>query len=359
MANYSTYFNLLCGRIDVLIIYAVIMNSALSGLVIMHHVCVRLCVQSKLITCTNTCTYNKYCIWLFKNFYKLVSWMTNQLFGKQMSLDKDDKSILTFNGRQHKIENRCQLINILVWMFLSEISVISTLIALVIIKSKYDITITNTCWPGLHTGTDCFPIDIDNFTSGEFEADIPPVNCNEWDNTNPVVCFERKYFPLTVALALLTALIKLILPILMSITGVIMNIITYCFLRCNAVDFIKKYCFLHCYSNACYMTIVHLFRVMLFIAITIALARDNYHWIRYLESKGYDYIAELIAGTGVITQELLIFPWIDLRQIRIDEDDKIFSDDQNNYDNEIFSDDQSNYGTFNNTPSSVEARLVS
>ena len=347
MANYSTYFNLLRDRMDVLRIYAVIMYIVLCGLVIMHHVCVRSCVRGKQITFTNTCTYNKYCIWLFKNFYKLVSWMTNQLFGKQMSLDKDDKnySILTFNGRQHKIKNRCQLINILVWMFLSEICVISTLIALGVIKSKYDITITNTCWPGLHTGTDCFSIDIDklNFTCGEIEADIPPVNCNEWDNTNPVVCFKRKYFPLTVVLALLTALIKLILPILMSIIGVIMNIITYCFLRC---DFIKRYCFLQC--NACYMTsIVHLFFVMPYMAIIIVYATDKYHWIRYLESKGYDYIAELIVGTGVIIQELATFPWADLRQIRIDEDDKIFSDDQ------------SNYGTFNNTPSSVEARLVS
>ena len=81
-------------------------------------------------------------------------------------------------------------------------------------------------------------------------------------------------------------------------------------------------------------------------AIIIAFAMDlQYHWIRYLESEfeGYDYIAELIVGTVVIIQELLIFPWIYLRQIRIDEDDKIFSDHQNNYE------------TFSNTTSSVEA----
>ena len=227
MANYSTYFHLLCDRDHDLIIFAVIMSVVLMLLQTLH-IFVRCCMQR---TCINTCTCNKCCMWLLKYFYKLVSWMTDQLFGKQMSLDENDTdySILTFNGRQHKIENRCQLINILVWMFLSEISVIITLIVLVVIKFKYNIITTNTCWPGIHTGIDCFSIDIDkhNFTCRKIEdINVSPVNCNEWDNTNPVVCFESINFPLTMVLALLTALIKLILPILMSITGVIMNIIT-------------------------------------------------------------------------------------------------------------------------------------
>ena len=317
MANYSTYFNLLCGRTNALITYAFAMALVFMYLQMLH-VFVRCCMQRTFCTCINTCTCNKCCMWLFKYFYKLVSWMTNQLFEKQMSLDKN-YSILTFNGRQHKIENWCQLINILVWMFLSEISVISTITVLVIIKFNYDINITNTCWPGLHTGTDCFPIDIDehnNFTCGEFEGDIPPVNCNEWDNTNPVICFKRKYFPLTVALALLTALIKLILPNLMSIIGVIINGIICCCSKCKV------------FNN--FITIaysLYFIFIISFIAISIAFGLDlQYHWIRSLESESYNYIAELIVGIAVIIQELIIFPWIDLWQIRIDEDNKIFSD---------------------------------
>ena len=324
MANYSTYFYLHCGRMDTLMIYAVAMALVLMFLHILH-IFVRCCMQR---TCINTCTCNKCCICLLKYFYKLVSWMTNQLFGKQMSLDENDTnySILTFNGRQHKIKNRCQLINILVWMFLSEISVISTLIVLVIIKFNYDITITNTCWPGLHTGTDCFPIEIDNkrsFTCTGFD-DIPPVNCNEWDNANPVICFKRNNFPLTVVLALLTALIKLILPILMSIIGVIMNGIIYCSSQCKAFKFIII-------ANS--------------IAIVIAFSLDlKYHWIRSLESKSYDYIEELIVGIAVIIQELIIFPWMDLWQLRINEADK-----------KIFSDHQNNYNTFNSNVNTSEA----
>ena len=325
MANYSTYFYLYCGRMDTLIIYAVVMTLVLMLLHILH-IFVRCCMQR---TCIYTCTRNKCCICLLKYFYKLVSWMTNQLFGKQMSLDENDTnySILTFNGRQHEIKNRCQLINILVWMFLSEISVISTLIALVIIKFMYSITTTNTCWPGIHTGIDCFTIDIDkhNFTCGEeIEGDIPPVNCNEWDNTNPVICFRRDNFPLTVVLALLTALVKLILPILMGIIGVIMNGIIYCSSQCKAFKLI---------TIASSMVIVILFGLDL-----------KCHWIRRLELKSYDYIEELIVGITVIIQELIIFPWMDLWQIRIDEAGK-----------KIFSDHQNNYETFDSTTSSVEA----
>ena len=160
-----------------------------------------------------------------------------------MSLDENDTdySILTFNGRQHKIENRCQLINILVWMFLSEISVISTLIVLVIIKFKYDITITNTCWPGLHTGTDCFPIEIDNTAialPALVSLKVIYLLLIAMSGIILILLFVSKEnnFPLAVVLALLTALIKLILPILMSIIGVIMNGVIYCSSHCKAFN---------------------------------------------------------------------------------------------------------------------------
>ena len=232
------------------------------------------------------------------------------------------------------------------------ISVVSSLIVLVIMKFNYNVTISHTCWYGLHTGTDCFPAsmidkppinnihvawDESNFTVAtictkfEDDDDIPPVNCIEWDNNNAVICFKREYFPLSVVLALLTALIKLILPILMGIIGVIMNIIGSIIKCCDwpVNDDIPTGETDYAHTMIRIMAISFKFLSFPLIATLIVYTDVQYHWIRRLESEGYGYIEELIVGIAVFIPELLIFPWADFRN---DEDNTIFSDRQNKYD---------------------------
>ena len=82
------------------------------------HVLYQACVAGKCIKKTNQSNLAEK---FLKYFYRLVSWLTNQLYGKQMSLTKDDNKnyILTLDGRQHKIENESRqlmLFRILGWM---------------------------------------------------------------------------------------------------------------------------------------------------------------------------------------------------------------------------------------------------
>ena len=335
MANYTFYVQYLCQRTTYLMTYVTVMAYFLVMVKIVPYM--YKLIKKTNVACPRSLDVEKKRQFL-KHFYRLVSWLTNQLYGKQMSLTKDDNEnyILTLDGRQHKIENESRqltLFRILGWMFVSEISVISSLIVLVIMKFYYDVTISHTCWHGLHTGTDCFPASIidkpsiawdeSNFTYAdictEFE-DVPPVNCIEWDNNNPVICFKKNYFPLTVVLALLTALIKLILPILMGIIGVIMNIIGSIINKCcnglvksdthNVPTAETSFMTTRTCTIFRVMTTFTLFVFFPLIATFMVSTNEIYHWIRNLESEGYGYIEELIVGIAVFIPELIIFPWM-------------------------------------------------
>ena len=334
MANYSVYVHYLCQRTSYLMVYATVMVYFLMIVSILLFAIGKCCKCIKKKNLDKIAEHNKILQFL-KYFYRLVSWLTRQLYGKQMMLTKDDNknySILTLDGRRHKIDNKSQLTCILGWMFLSELSVIISIIVLAIMKFSYHITISNTCWYGLNTdGTDCFPTDIDenNFTCATFGSDISPVNCNEWNNTISVICFKKEYFPLSMVVALLTPLIKFILPILMDIVGLMMNIIGSIGSKCCDWP-LKSNLHLFTIYTCTYTISIKLAFFPILATLIISTDLDD-HWIRNLESKGYGYIEDIIVGIFVFIPELLIFPWEDLRKLRIEEDNIIFSDCQNKY----------------------------